>query len=57
MTTSRPGRQPGQEHGKTPEDAYIGHVGSCRVCQRETGRCGRAERLWREYQDWRNTAR
>ncbi|MER5468118.1 hypothetical protein ABZX90_17755 [Streptomyces sp. NPDC002935] len=36
------------------EAAYVSHVGNCRTCQRESGRCARAERLWRLYQEWRN---
>ncbi|MFE9808888.1 hypothetical protein ACFYRN_02950 [Streptomyces sp. NPDC005227] len=47
MTNPQPGRE-------TPEAAYIGHVGSCRTCQRESGRCPNAERLWRLYQEWRS---
>ncbi|MEW2162755.1 hypothetical protein AB0912_07115 [Streptomyces sp. NPDC007084] len=46
MTNPQPGRE-------TPEAAYIGHVGDCRTCRRESGRCPRAERLWRLYQEWR----
>ncbi|MFF3615088.1 hypothetical protein [Streptomyces sp. NPDC002580] len=50
MTNPQPGRD-------APEAAYVSHVGGCRTCQRESGRCPQAERLWRFYQEWRNTYR
>ncbi|MFD8738652.1 hypothetical protein ACFV06_27585 [Streptomyces sp. NPDC059618] len=43
--------QPGRD---APEAAYVSHVGNCRTCQRESGRCPQATRLWRFYQEWRN---
>ncbi|MER5406450.1 hypothetical protein [Streptomyces sp. NPDC002769] len=49
-----PNPQPGRH---SPEAVYVSHVGNCLVCKRESGRCPRAERLWRGYQEWRATTR
>ncbi|MFF3448782.1 hypothetical protein ACFYXJ_16805 [Streptomyces sp. NPDC002667] len=46
-----PNPHPGRD---APETAYISHVGNCRTCQRESGRCPQAARLWRYYQEWRS---
>ncbi|MGQ4379120.1 hypothetical protein ACN6K9_001964 [Streptomyces sp. SAS_267] len=46
-----PNPEPGRD---APETAYVSHVGSCRTCQRESGRCRQAARLWRLYQEWRD---
>jgi hypothetical protein len=50
MTNPQPGRD-------APEAAYVSHVGGCRTCRRESGRCPQAARLWRLYQEWRDAYR
>ncbi|MEU6277939.1 hypothetical protein ABZ871_36910 [Streptomyces populi] len=50
MTHQQPGRD-------APEAAYVSHVGDCRTCRRESGRCPQGARLWRFYQEWRNSPR
>ncbi|MFB7244012.1 hypothetical protein ACFCYX_16280 [Streptomyces populi] len=49
-----PNQQPGRD---APETAYVSHVGDCRTCRRESGRCPQGARLWRFYQEWRNNYR